>query len=254
MRLRLLRHAASVVEYAGLRFLLDPMLAPAGAMDPVANSPQPRRNPLVPLPVGEAELRDILESLDAVLVTHTHRDHFDDAAAALIPKDKPILCQSADVDKLMAAGFATVLPVNRSLRWRGVGIRQTQGRHGTGEIGERLSPVSGFVLSAAGQPTVYFAGDTIFCPTVAAALADHRPDLAVLFAGAAQFLSGDPITMTAEDVAAVLNASPGLRAVAMHMEALNHCVLTRAELIRRLAEQGLSHRVLVPADGQTVDM
>ena len=72
----------------------------------------------------------------------------------------------------------------------------------------------------------------------------------VLNAGAAQFLVGDPITMTADDVAAVCRAAPAARVVAAHMEALNHCRLTRAALREALEVAGLSAQVSIPADGE----
>ena len=50
MQLQLIRHATMLIEYADMRLLLDPMLSDAGAMPPIENSPQPRPNPLVPLP------------------------------------------------------------------------------------------------------------------------------------------------------------------------------------------------------------
>ena len=53
--------------------------------------------------------------------------------------------------------------------WRSTGCAssRTGGQHGTGEIAEMLAPVSGFVLRADGEPTVYVAGDTIWCDEVA---------------------------------------------------------------------------------------
>jgi hypothetical protein len=72
-------------------------------------------------------------------------------------------------------------------------------------------------------------------------------------AGAARFLEGDPITMTAEDVARVCRAAPEARVIATHMEAINHCLLTRAELAEALAEQGLADRVEIPADGENLE-
>jgi len=86
MKVQLLRHATLVVETAGLTLLVDPMLSPAEAMDPVANAAVTRRIPLVPLPLDEDDLITLLERVDAVLVTHTHRDHWDARAKELLPR------------------------------------------------------------------------------------------------------------------------------------------------------------------------
>jgi L-ascorbate metabolism protein UlaG (beta-lactamase superfamily) len=117
-----------------------------------------------------------------------------------------------------------------------------------------MAPVSGFMIQAPGSPTVYIAGDTIWCPEVDRALEQHWPDVTILNTGAAQFLTGGPITMTAQDVVQVCRAQPGTRVVAVHLETLNHCKLSRAELRSELEAVGLVERVLIPADGETLTL
>jgi L-ascorbate metabolism protein UlaG (beta-lactamase superfamily) len=78
MKLQLIRHATLWLQYAGVYFLIDPMFCDAGVNPPIVNSTNDRRNPLVPLPFA---IHDGIHP-DAVLVTHLHRDHWDDAAAA----------------------------------------------------------------------------------------------------------------------------------------------------------------------------
>ena len=254
MQIHFLRHATLVLAIEGLYILVDPMLSPAGAMPPVANAADQRRIPLVDLPLAQVELKYMLDHIDAVLVTHTHRDHWDDRAVELLPKQLPILCQPEDESKIRQAGFAVVLPIAARHEWRGIDVHRIGGQHGTGEIGARMAPVSGFVLRAAGEPTLYLAGDTIWCPEVEQALQDHQPDVVIVNAGAAQFLNGGPITMTADDVAQVCRALPPAEVIAIHMEAINHCLLTRSELLARLEEQGLEGRVMIPGDGTLVEL
>jgi L-ascorbate metabolism protein UlaG (beta-lactamase superfamily) len=116
-----------------------------------------------------------------------------------------------------------------------------------------LGPVSGFVVSAPGEPTLYVAGDTVWCDEVAAAIATHAPDVVVVNAGAATFVRAGSVTMDAADVIAVAGAAPGARIVPVHMEAINHCVETRAQLAAAVAEAGLDGRVTVLADGSSLD-
>jgi L-ascorbate metabolism protein UlaG (beta-lactamase superfamily) len=234
-----------LLEIGGRRILVDPMLADAEEYPPIESTPNPRRNPLVPLPFPREE---IVAGLDGLLVTHLHNDHFDHVAQELLPKDLPTFCQEGDEGRIRDAGFRRVTAVGVGLAWYGLALTRTPGRHGTGELGERLGPVSGFVVRPQGDRTLYIAGDTIWCDEVADALERHRPDVTVVNAGGAVFDEGDPIVMTVDDVARVCEAAPWTRVVCVHLEALNHCPVTRAEL------RGSGLPVLVPEDGETLDL
>jgi L-ascorbate metabolism protein UlaG (beta-lactamase superfamily) len=245
MRLRLIRHATLVVRLAGRTVVVDPMLDPAGARPPVENTANQLRNPLVELP-EPPEI--VVRGLAGVLVTHLHQDHFDGAAAELLPKDVPLFCAPGDAAALRERGFADVRPVDGPVDWDGVRIALTAGVHG------ELGPSPGFVLAADGEPTLYVAGDTVWCDEVRAALDEHAPDVVVVNASGARFTGGDPIVMTTADVVAVARHAPSARVVAVHLEAINHCLETRADVHQRLHEEALTGRVTVPEDGAEVPL
>lgn len=249
MEFLLLRHASMVLTLGELRFLVDPMLADQGSMDAIADTPNPRPNPLVSLPFQEQEMQALLHGLDAVLVTHRHRDHWDVRAAEWLDKSLPIFCQPLDAEPIRAQGFSLVHPVEVSVIWHGVQITRTGGRHGHGGLAQEMGSVSGYFLRAVGEPSVYIAGDTVWCSEVSQLLRRKRPEVVVVNAGAAQFQSGGPITMDLEDVQRVRRASPAAHLIAVHMEAMNHCVLTRAALKQGLRTTGDLGRTVIPADG-----
>jgi L-ascorbate metabolism protein UlaG (beta-lactamase superfamily) len=252
VRLTLVRHATLVIEIGGRRLMVDPMLDDAGARGPVRGTPQERPNPLVPLPFTAQEA---VAGVEAVLVTHTHVDHLDAAGVTALPRGVAVLCQPEDLADLSPLGFADLRPVpaGEAVEWRGLRVSRTGGRHGRDDRMVRaMGPVSGFVVEADGEPTVYVAGDTVWCDEVASAIAGHRPDWIVVNAGGARFLEGGTITMEAPDVAALARAAPGARVVAVHMEAINHCLELRDDLARALAAEGLAGRVEIPADGQAL--
>lgn len=250
MRYTLLRNAAALLSYGGSTFLVDPALDPAGARPPVANTPNQRPNPLVELPVGWEK---VVAAADALIVTHLHMDHFDDTAARVLDRSLPLFGQPEDVERLAAKGFMDLRPVDPELGFAGVRLVRTPAEHGTGEIGRLMAPVSGFVLSAPGEPALYIAGDTVWCDAVATTIAKHRPDVIIVNASGARFLEGDPIVMTAEDVAQVHAAAPDATIIVVHLEAINHCLETRAHYRERLPALGVDmDHIRIPDDGETV--
>lgn len=249
MDLTLVRNATLLLDVGGRRLLADPALDPAGARPAVPNTANPRPNPLVGLPRPADE---IVSGVDALLVTHLHADHLDDTAVRLLEPRLPLACQPPDEETLGGRGFADVRPVSGGIDLCGIGVARTGGRHGTGEIGERMGPVSGFVLRAPGEPALYVAGDTIWCEEVEAALLEHEPEVVAVNAGGARFVEGDPIIMGPEDVVATARAAPRATIVAVHLEALNHCPVSRAGLRAAVDEAGVGRRVVIPADGETV--
>ena len=137
---------------------------------------------------------------DAVLVTHTHKDHFDDVAANLLPKNILIFCQPEDEIKLKSYGFTDVQPIIDTYNWNNIVFNRTTGKHGHGEVAVQMAPVSGFVISCSSEPLIYIAGDTVWCREVEDSIDRFKPKVIVCNCGGAQFDYGEPITMTTQDI------------------------------------------------------
>ena len=56
--------------------------------------------------------------------------------------------------------------------------------------------------------------------------------------------------MNAEDVLKVHQAVPEATLISSHMEAVNHCVLSRAELRKFAQKSGMTQQLLIPEDNE----
>jgi L-ascorbate metabolism protein UlaG (beta-lactamase superfamily) len=237
VQLTLVRNATLLLRISGHTILVDPMLDEAAARPPIENTANQVPNPTVDLPLPAEE---VVRGVNAVVVTHRHRDHLDVRAEELLPRDVPVFCQPEDEEALLRLGL-DARPVAGETDWEGIRIVRTPARHGSGAIAELLAPVSGFLLE-----DLYVAGDTVWYGGVEETIERHRPRVAVVNAGGAEFLEGGRIIMGVEDVREVAARVPTV--VAVHLEALNHCFLARSELRSALPS------VLVPEDGETLEL
>jgi L-ascorbate metabolism protein UlaG (beta-lactamase superfamily) len=248
---QLLRHATLLIEINSKKILVDPMLSLKDEMDPVTNSSNSIRIPMTELPFRFDELLRLLNEIDAVVITHLHRDHWDLAAQKFINKNKLIFCQPTDMAKISEQGFTNIKPIEKSLNWEGIEINRTGGKHGTGAIGQKMGEVSGFVFQHQND-SIYVAGDTIWCDEVEKALSEYKPKTTIVNAGAAQFLTGGPITMTPEDIITVNEKFPNTKIIAVHMDTVNHCHVKRTDLTKVLSEKNKINAVIIPKDGEVV--
>lgn len=248
------RNATLLLEVGGQKILLDPMLGAKGFMGAVpSTSGNESRNPTVDLGVPLGDLVDP----DVVVVTHTHPDHWDAAATALLPRQVPLVVQNtADGETIAAEGFTEVRVLSPSVSVGATSFTRTDGQHGSDEVlatwGAQLGQVSGVVLRHPDEPVVYVVGDSVLNDAVRAALAEYQPDIVVLNTGDARWADGSSILMDADDVLRVHEAAPQARIVTVHMEALNHCVVTRAQVRELVQHHDLAEHVFVPDDGHTL--
>lgn len=196
--------------------------------------------------------------VDAVIVTHTHLDHWDPVAQEQLPKAIPVFVQyEADAETIRSQGFTDVRVVGADSEFKGVTLSKTGGQHGTEEmyavppLAKALGDVMGFVLQAENYQTVYFVGDTIWRGEVEEALSRYRPQVVVLNTGDARMNGFEgSIIMGKQDTLRTLEHAPEATVVAVHMDTVNHTALSRKELRKFVEEKSLQERVLVPADGE----
>jgi L-ascorbate metabolism protein UlaG (beta-lactamase superfamily) len=251
LKIQQIRNATLVVEYAGRKFLIDPMLSKKGTYPPFPNSlRQDQRNPLGELPVDAAEL--VGSALKAVFFSHLHLDHYDDGAKELLPKNVKVFVQDdSDKASVESAGFTDVEILTEHTDFEGITLSRTKAQHGRGEILAMAGNVCGIVFKHPGERTLYIATDTVWFDGVREAIDTHRPDIIVVNGGDNQFLTGGSLVMGKDDIYETHKAAPDSTIIVSHMEAVNHYTLTRADLKAFIEEKWLSSAVLVPDDGES---
>lgn len=257
MRIHHLRSATFVLEAAGRRILVDPMLGARGKVSPpfAVVRHRPRRNPLIDLPTGA---ETALGELDAVLVTHCrrgHHDHLDSAAHELIrERDLPVFCHALDVRYMKRKGLRTepMTPHEPRAMLDGT-VTAFHAVHGYGLLAKAMGPGVGYLVELPGESSIYISGDTVLTDEVRRVLEERRPDVAVMAAGSASMDFGRPILMPMHELLEFVRLAPG-QVIANHLEALNHCPTTRAGLAAELERAGLRERVLIPEDGETLEL
>lgn len=152
MKLTQIRNATLLLDYTGKKFLIDPMLAEKEAWPGFAGNARPHlRNPMVELPVPVAALL----AVDAVIITHTHMDHWDEAAQQLVPKTMIIYSQNeTDAALIRSQGFENVRVLQDENPFvDGLTIYKTDGQHGSNALyadkvmGDILGDACGLVFT-----------------------------------------------------------------------------------------------------------
>jgi len=254
-----IRNATVKITYGETTFLVDPMLAGKGAYPGFEGTYNSHlRNPLVDLPMPTEQL---LANVDAVIVTHTHLDHWDDAAQQVIPKALPLFVQNeADAKTVRDQGFTDVRVLDQSAEFAGVTLQKTGGQHGEDSVyavppvAQMLGEVMGVLFSAPNAKQVYLAGDTVWRPEVEQVLKAEQPEVIILNTGAAVINGFEqaPILMGTSDTLRVHQMLPNASIVAVHMDAVNHMTVSRADLQQFVDTQEISAAVRIPADGETL--
>ena len=238
------RHATCIIELDDMRFLIDPILYKKGIFDPIKDGID-QKNPLIDLSFDES----MLENVDTILLTHLHYDHFDPEILKYNKKNIPVICSIKYKEKLLKFSFSNVQFLRNKIDINGVEIILTKGKHGSGIIGLYMGKSFGFVIKTKNKNTIYITGDTIWCNFVKDVIEKYNPNYIIGFCGSAT-INKVHITFNQNDVKNILAAAPNAKLVLNHMDAWNHCILTKEKLRKAITHKNL----YIPNDGETIDI
>lgn len=255
MKINFLRSATLIIQSDEHVILVDPMLSRKGAMPTFSFfRHKAARNPLVELPNNAASA---LREVTVGLITHCqnkHVDHLDSKGEELLRGGNvPTYCRQDDYRYLKKRGLAAHgLSMQVRQPFLGGHITLIPARHGHGWISALMGPGVGYVIELPNEPSVYISGDTVMTDDVRNALKDHQPDIAIVAAGNASTDVGKPILMSLDEVMEFTSLAPR-KVVANHLEALNHCPVTRKQVAQSAIHAGLADRLMIPADGDVIE-
>lgn len=259
MQFQQIRSATSIVTFAGKRFLIDPMLAPANTYPIVPDAPVcGQGNPTIELPCTIESLFNV----DAIIVTHWHFDHFDEVAMQCLPKNIPLFTQNEEEAALTRAkGFEDVRVLKEDgLAFGDIVLFKTPCDHGSGDLVtehfydwvQLTDQACGVVFQSTLEESVfYLAGDTIYYSGVVSTIKKYRPNIIAVNAAGAQAPKGHALIMNEYDIWALKRDFPELKVIATHVEGVSHATVKRQSL-KEFAKEKHLEDLYVPDDGTTL--
>lgn len=214
--------ATVLLRFGGFTVLTDPNFLHQGEHAPLGGGLRSRRltEPAIDI--------DQLPRLDVIALSHHHGDHFDERAAAELPKDVPIVTTGHAARKVQRQGFTAA----RALRtWEHQSVRRGDreltitalpGKHAPDPLDLVMPPVMGSMLeySIGGAPTLrlYITGDTLVHDALHE-IPRRYPDihLALVHLGGTRVL-GITLTMDAKQGIDALRITSPRHAVPIHYD------------------------------------
>ncbi|MFC4051936.1 MBL fold metallo-hydrolase [Actinomadura syzygii] len=252
LNVRYLGGPSAVVRIGGVRLVTDPTFDPAGDY-PLGPRTLVKTSDAI---TGPGDIGPV----DAVLLSHDqHPDNLDKGGRAFLADVPLTLTTETAAGRL--GGTARALP-----NWEDVEIPRPDGgtlrvtgvpaQHGPDGTEHITGPVTGFVLSGDGLPTVYVSGDNASLDVVRAIADRFAPvDVAVLFMGAARnpALDGDLTlgSVAAAEAAGILRAG---QVVPLHFEGWAHFTEGRDTIAPAFAAAGLDARLHLLKQGEEIGL
>ncbi|HEX7833953.1 MAG TPA: MBL fold metallo-hydrolase [Pseudolysinimonas sp.] len=215
----------AVLEYGGLRFLIDPTFD-----EPQTYPDEDGDTPLVKTR-GPALQPDELGQIDVVLASH--HEHWDnlDIRGAEFAMTTPLVLSTPKAGEDLGTPWVGMADWSQHSVGL-VDITAVPALHGPPGIDEVIGPVIGYLLKAPSLPSVYISGDNASLDKVRGIAERFAPvGIAILFAGAARVPEIDAVlTLTSQDAAEAARILQASKVVGIHTEDWEHFSETRAAL------------------------
>ncbi len=229
-------------RYAGATWLTDPTFDEPGDY-PGPITLHKLSGPAVPI--------EAIGPIDVVLLSHDqHADNLDAAGRELLAGVDTVLSTPDAAARI--AGVRGLRPWE-SVTLGAVEVVAVPALHGPEGCEPLSGVVTGFVLRAAGEPTVYVSGDNASVDVVEQIVARiGRIDVAVLNIGAANVgrFGDSDVTLNARTAVRAAEVLGDAIVVAVHAEGWAHFTESLDHLERAFGYAGLADRLRIPVRGE----
>jgi L-ascorbate metabolism protein UlaG (beta-lactamase superfamily) len=205
-----------------------------------------------------------LPTLDAILLSHLHDDHWDKIADRSLPKDTPVVTTPAAARELAKRGFAQASDLTD---WQShelthgtdtLRITSVPGVHGPGLLGTLLPPVMGSVLELLRDGAVrwrgYISGDTLFRRDIGQVLERCGPlDVLIPHLGGTKAL-GFTVTMDGRQGADLVELLRPPLVVPVHYDDYTRFSSGLGDFVAEVAGRRLPGEIRAVGRGETISL
>jgi L-ascorbate metabolism protein UlaG (beta-lactamase superfamily) len=236
----------AILEIAGLRFMTDPTLDPAGTVYHIPNLTVEKTKDPAKIDIGE---------IDFVLLSHDqHYDNLDNIGRLLLKKVTKTYTTVSGSERLKGTSVGLSTWESESIiasNGTTITITATPARHGPAGIEKIQGEVTGFVLSVKGERSVeiYITGDTTYYDGVAEVAKKFNPDYVFIFAGGAQTRGPFFVTMGTNDAMDTALAFPNATIIPLHYEGWKHYTQNEKDIKTAYQVLGIDQRLKILESG-----
>ncbi|NRQ30480.1 MBL fold metallo-hydrolase [Nonomuraea sp. NN258] len=258
--LRFIGNATTLIRFNGFTLLTDPNFLHQGQRAYLGYGLTSRRrtNPAV-------ELED-LPTVDAVVLSHLHGDHFDRVARKGLDRDTPIITTKHAARRLRWRGFGQCVGLDpwqdHELRGAGGSVKITAlpAKHAPSPIEGLLPPTIGTMLEFSGRDErvelrLHISGDTLLDRRLDA-IPRRFPeiDLALVHLGGTKLLGTVMVTMDGEQGASWVDLINPHAVVPVHYDDYTVFTSPLDDFRHHIEQAGLSDRVVYLKPGESREL